>query len=290
MPLSAAFKEGTMGGDVRIVILSENTAQGPEFSAEYGLSVWIEADGTNILFDTGSEGAFASNAGKLGIDLSRAGHLVLSHGHFDHTGGVALALDLSPEIQIHLHPDALHPKYLFGGPGQSLYIGMPEKSRQALEGKGGRCNYQTGVSRISEHVFLTGFVPRKTAFEKIVEPFTLDVEGNRPDTITDDQALWIETQAGLVVVLGCAHSGAVNTVEHIKEISGRNDIRAVMGGMHLMSADQITIQKTADAMISWNPDLISPNHCTGDAACAFFRQRFAGVYRPSAAGTTFLFE
>jgi 7,8-dihydropterin-6-yl-methyl-4-(beta-D-ribofuranosyl)aminobenzene 5'-phosphate synthase len=278
-----------MSGEVKITVLSENASERDDLAAEYGLSLWIEADGTSILFDTGSAGAFAANAEKLGIDLSKAVHLVLSHGHFDHTGGISLALDHAPEVILHLHPDATNPKYLFGGVGNSLPIGMPGQSLQAVKDRTSRCMFHSEVTRLSEHVFLTGPVPRRTVFEKILEPFTLDAEGKFPDTMPDDQALWIETGEGLIVVLGCAHAGAVNTVEYIREKSGRSDIRAVIGGMHLMSAGPETIEMTADAIESWNAGLISPNHCTGDAACAYFRKRFARTYRPSAAGTVFSF-
>jgi len=290
MPLQSGCKEGIMGEEVRITILSENTSGRQDLSAEYGLSVWIEADGAGILFDTGSAGAFESNAARLGVDLSEAAHLVLSHGHFDHTGGIPLALKHSPRMLIHLHPDSIRPKYLSDGRGKTVYIGMAEQSRQVLEEKSSQCLFHTDVSRLSEHVFITGAVPRRTPFEKIVESFCLDAEGRVPDTMEDDQALWVETSEGLVVVLGCAHAGAVNTVEYIREKSGRSDVRAVIGGMHLMNSDSRTIAKTADAVGSWNPNLISPNHCTGEAACAFFQERFPAVYHHGRPGTAFVFS
>ncbi len=274
--------------DVRITILSENTAASDGLKAEYGLSCWIEADGTCILFDTGMSGAFAENADRLGIDLSQAVHLILSHGHFDHTGGIALALERSPGVIVHLHPDAALPKYLCGA-GKSAAIGMPGPSLETIRDRTRRCLFHTEVTRITEHVFITGPVPR-TSFEKIDQAFTLDPEGRIPDTIQDDQALWIETAEGLVIVLGCAHAGAVNTIGYIVEKSGRKDVRAVIGGMHLMGADQETIVRTADAVAAFRPGLISPNHCTGDEACAYFRERFPDIYCQSGAGTVFTFK
>lgn len=278
-----------MGNEVRITVLSENTSRREGLEAEYGLSMWVQADGSSILFDTGMAGSFSRNAGKLGIDLSLAIHLVLSHGHFDHTGGLAAALEMAPEALVHLHPDAVFPKYLVGGTHQSLYIGMPEAAVKAVKDRDSRCMFVTDVTRITDHVFLTGQIPRKTPFEKIVEPFALDAEGRNPDVLPDDQAMWIETNSGLIVLLGCAHSGAVNTVEYIMEKSGRNDIRAIIGGMHLMSSDRDAIEKTARALEAWKPGLISPNHCTGDAACSLIGERFSGVYHESGAGTVFTF-
>ncbi len=279
-----------MADEVRITILSENTAAEEYLSAEYGLSVWIEVDDTCILFDTGMAGAFAANADKLGIDLSKAVHLVLSHGHSDHTGGIALVFDRSPEVIIHLHPDAAMPKYLAETADRAKSIGMPGPSLHVVKDMTGRCLFLTDVTRLTEHVFLTGPVPRKTAYEKIVEPFTLDPEGRVPDTMEDDQALWIETGKGLIIVLGCAHAGVVNTIDYIREKSGCTEIRAVIGGMHLMSADRQTIELTAEALAAFKPRLIAPNHCTGEAACSYFKQLFADIYKPSGAGTVFTFQ
>jgi 7,8-dihydropterin-6-yl-methyl-4-(beta-D-ribofuranosyl)aminobenzene 5'-phosphate synthase len=278
-----------MENRVIITVLSENTSGVEGLTAEYGLSLWIEADGLSILFDTGMAGAFEPNADKLGVDLSRTVHLVLSHGHFDHTGGIPLALRHAPGALIHLHPDAALPKFLGDGAGKTVAIGMPGPSLKAVRDGTSRCLFLTGVTRLTEHVFLTGPIPRKTSFEKVVEPFALDEGGHVPDPLEDDQALWIETDAGLIIVLGCAHSGVVNTVEFIREKSGRREIRAVIGGMHLTSSGPEAIEKTAEAIASWSPGLLAPNHCTGDAACALFRERFPDICAPAPAGTVFTF-
>jgi 7,8-dihydropterin-6-yl-methyl-4-(beta-D-ribofuranosyl)aminobenzene 5'-phosphate synthase len=278
-----------MGEDVRITVLSENTSPRADLDAEFGLSLWIEADGKKILFDTGQGRAFESNAEKLGIDLSETVHLVLSHGHYDHTGGILQALGHAPGALVHLHPDAALPKYFVLEGMPPRYIGMPEPSIEALRHGTSRCLFHTGPTRLAGNVFLTGPVPRKTPFERIVEPFTLNPEGSAPDTVEDDQALWIETDAGLVVVLGCAHSGVVNTVEYIMEKSGRREIRALIGGMHLVNSDRESIGKTVDAVASWNPGLVAPNHCTGDAARALFRERLQDVFTEGSTGSFFSF-
>jgi 7,8-dihydropterin-6-yl-methyl-4-(beta-D-ribofuranosyl)aminobenzene 5'-phosphate synthase len=286
----AVRREGEMEKEIRITVLSENTSGREDLQAEYGLSLWIEADGLKILFDTGMTGAFAANAEKLGIDLSGTVHLVLSHGHFDHTGGIAIALEHAPEALVHLHPDAALPKYLLAQDGQAMGIGMPASSLKAVRDGTSRCLFLEGVARLTEHVFLTGPIPRETPFERIVEPFTRDREGRVPDALEDDQALWIETAGGLIIVLGCAHAGLVNTVEYIREKSGRQKVRAIIGGMHLMNADAQTIGKTADAIASWGPGLISPNHCTGDAACTLFSERFRDIFASAPSGTVFTFS
>jgi 7,8-dihydropterin-6-yl-methyl-4-(beta-D-ribofuranosyl)aminobenzene 5'-phosphate synthase len=279
----------SMGSRVTIAILSENTSYRCDLRSEHGLSVWIEAYGSNILFDTGQSSAFAANARTLGIDLAAADHLVLSHGHSGHTGGIPRALGLSSSMQVHLHPQALKPRYTWSDPGGPRYIGMPGASRFALDGSLTRCRFHTRAGEIARHVYLTGFVPRRTPFERTAEPFTTDRHGTCPDILADDQALWIETPEGLLVVLGCAHAGVVNTLEHIRAVSGRSDIRAIIGGMHLASAGEPAVAGTAEALASYPLSLVAPNHCTGEEACAVFEELFAGIYRPGPAGTVFSF-
>ena len=133
---------------------------------------------------------------------------------------------------------------------------------------------------------LTGPIPRLSGFEDTGGPFYLDPEGTIPDPIEDDMALWIATDRGLVVCLGCAHAGVVNTLEHIIRLTGTDRILAVIGGLHLMSAGQERLDRTVTALRRLAPDRLFPCHCTGDAAAAFLTEALGERVGRAAAGMT----
>lgn len=112
-------------------------------------------------------------------------------------------------------------------------------------------------------LFATGEIPRQTDFEDVGGRFCLDTTGQQPDPITDDQALFFESQAGLVVLLGCAHAGVVSTLRHIKRLTGRNRIHAVLGGMHLQTASPERMKHTLAALEECDIGLLVAMHCTG---------------------------
>ena len=142
---------------------------------------------------------------------------------------------------------------------------------------------------LSDIMGITGYIPRETEFEDTGGPFYLDPEGKRPDLIDDDLALWIRTDQGLVVCLGCCHAGLVNTIHHVRSISGTDRIRAIIGGLHLMNADDRRIERTIDALRSFSPDVIIPCHCTGEHASALLLNALDERVEPGVAGATYQF-
>lgn len=118
--------------------------------------------------------------------------------------------------------------------------------------------------RISELIGVTGPIPRETAFEDTGGPFYLDPGGRRADAMDDDLALWIETDRGLVVCVGCCHAGVVNTLDYILRLNPGSSIRAVVGGMHLLNASEGRLEQTIAALRAMDPELLVPCHCTGE--------------------------
>jgi 7,8-dihydropterin-6-yl-methyl-4-(beta-D-ribofuranosyl)aminobenzene 5'-phosphate synthase len=257
-----------------LTVLVDNQV-GPGCAPEHGFALWIETRDRRILLDTGQGPALAGNALALGVDLGRANVLVLSHGHYDHTGAVPLVLAGAPEVNVHAHAGVTEPRYSIREDAPRD-IRMPAASVRALYRLPlFRMHWASGPVSLGEGMGLSGAIPRRTDFEDTGGPFYLDPEGQRPDLLDDDQALWIATDAGLVVCLGCCHSGLINTLTYVQEITGESRIHAVIGGLHLGAASPERLKKTVSALHELRPDMLVPCHCTGEAATTYLRDHLA---------------
>jgi 7,8-dihydropterin-6-yl-methyl-4-(beta-D-ribofuranosyl)aminobenzene 5'-phosphate synthase len=251
-----------------LTILVDDSAGGSGLPAEHGLSIWIEADNRRILFDTGQSDLLLGNADKLGIDLREADSIVLSHGHYDHTGGLVPVMRLNPSLRIYAHPGVILPRYRLKPDRPGRAIQMREDAVVKVQEEAGRVRWVTEPLDVSEGIGLTGPIPRRTSYEDVGGAFYLDREGKRPDPIEDDLALWFPTKDGLVVVTGCCHSGIVNTLVHIRDLTGGIPFHTILGGFHLLDASSERIQATCDDLRSIPVRRIVPCHCTGDGAVA----------------------
>lgn len=267
---------------VSVTVLSDNrTAYGLE--AEHGLSLWIETAGHKILFDTGRGEAMLRNAEALGIDIGLADCVVLSHGHYDHTGNVSAVFERAGHARVYLHPDALQARYSIHDVPKP--IGMPTESKAAVRAlpDARRC-WVTTPWALEVGVLLTGPVQRVTEYEDTGGPFFLDSEGQVADMIPDDLAIWVQTRAGLVVCLGCCHAGVINTLRYCTGLAGENRIVAVIGGMHLLHATETRLERTAKALKEYAIPYVVPCHCTGDEACAYLAERLGSPVQPGYVG------
>ena len=248
---------------VKITVLVDYAAK-EGLQTEHGFSAWVEVGDKRILFDTGQTGVMQFNAEQLGIDLKQADMLVLSHGHFDHTGTIPQFLDVNDHAHIY-YAQGLNIDRYSCKPGTPVRtIGIPEASRQALLAlPAERLRELKTPEYILPGVGLTGPVPRRSDFEDVGGPFFLDPDSVKDDLIEDDQSMWFETEEGLVILLGCCHAGLVNTIEHIRQFSGVQKIKGIIGGMHLVNADEQRLDRTFEAMHAWEPVFLVPCHCTG---------------------------
>jgi 7,8-dihydropterin-6-yl-methyl-4-(beta-D-ribofuranosyl)aminobenzene 5'-phosphate synthase len=279
-----------MSQTIRITVLVENTAQGARILAEHGLAYWIAWDGQKVLFDTGQGNVLANNAYRLGIPLHEASAVVLSHGHYDHTGGLPEALKTNQVATVYAHPAVFAHKYARKTDGSARNIGLPDATETVLRSLPGRLRYTERPTPVADGLMVTGQVPRLTDFEDTGGPFFLDHACTKPDPLDDDQAVFFDTVDGTVVLLGCAHSGVINTLRYIRQLTADRPIRAVIGGMHLADASLRRIARTIEELRSLAVQQLVPGHCTGMPATAGLWTAFPTGCTTCHAGSMFEFE
>ncbi len=271
---------------MRITILCDNSV-GPLAGTlgEHGFAALVEWEGGSLLFDTGQGETLLHNALRMNRDLHRVGLVVLSHGHYDHTGGLLPLLRSCGGKEVLAHPGVFGRRYRVKDTGESFAIGIPYEEAY-LRGVGARFSLDAGFREIAPGMFLTGEVPRQTAFETGDNGMYCDECGCVVDVIRDDQSLVIKTARGLVLLLGCCHAGIVNTIAHARQQTGVDGIYAVIGGTHLGFTPSNQLEETIAALRECHIQKILGSHCTGFAASARLLREFPGHFHPAHVGYT----
>ena len=275
---------------IRILTLSENTAGMPGVLAEWGLSILVETKELRILVDTGASSTVPHNVRTLGVDLPSINKIVLSHGHFDHTGGLkGVLLQAGRKMEVIAHPDVFCSKHAGVG-GTGRYIGMPYNRRE-LESAGASFKLSKEPVWITENIVTTGEIPMVTEYETIEPMFFIKTDsGNVPDTFTDDQALIIKTDMGLIVILGCAHRGMINTLRQAQKITGVAEVNTVIGGTHLIAASEERTIMTVAALQEMGVQRVGVSHCTGTKASVLLAQQLGDSFFLNNTGSSITIE
>jgi 7,8-dihydropterin-6-yl-methyl-4-(beta-D-ribofuranosyl)aminobenzene 5'-phosphate synthase len=253
---------------MKLTIIVDNQPD-KQLGCEHGYCLHIQDGPTQLLLDTGQSKLLVDNAHNLGIDLAAVDHLILSHGHYDHTGGMSYLMEINPEIQIHLHRDCELERFSRDS-DKIKPVGIEKKAHKALQHHPAeKLHWINSPTPITERIHLTGPVPRKTAFETTGGDFYLERECQNQDLLHDDQSLFIETGKGLVICLGCCHSGIINTIDYITRIHGTTKIAAVIGGMHLVNSNLDRLEQTVARLSQYDIGLIVACHCTGEDASRY---------------------
>lgn len=254
-----------MPSPVRIHVLVDAVAIDPRFATEWGLALALDLPSGLWLWDTGQSDAFIRNARVLGLELSLAKGLALSHGHFDHTGGLdALFLDEGFKGPVFAQPEFIRTRYVVR-PEETREIGIPGLIPEYVGVRDTR-ELTKGLAMLTD-------IPRRSGAFQAVDGFFFDRDKTEPDTVVDDAFLVLNTAKGVVVILGCCHSGLGNSLACLHERLGIAKVHAILGGLHQFSATETVWEETARAVEASGCELLLAGHCTGDKALEFLRGR-----------------
>ncbi len=285
-------KRGGLGMGLKATVIVENTVGVTTgVVAEWGLAILLDFGDERILLDTGEQGNIVNNARALKIDLGQVDKLVLSHGHYDHTGGLMEFLKRKGPIPVYAHPDLFMEHYGrgFSSDQGEHYIGVPYRLQQ-LESAGANFIWRRDPVKIRPDLWLSGEIPRNTDFERVDDRLLQkdDLQFVQ-DLLPDDFSLFYESDKGLVIFFGCAHAGLVNIVEQAKKVTGIDRVRAIVGGTHLGPTSPEQKEKTIDYLKTLNLEVIAPNHCTGLPMAGRLAGEFPAQFKWASAGTTLEF-
>lgn len=276
---------------MKITILCNNSVKTfSECIAEHGFAAYLETDDGNYLFDTGVGYGIVKNAGLLNKDLHNVKALILSHGHLDHCGGLEKVLrHRNSTIPIYAHPNVFLVRYA-DSDGKKIFDGIPFR-QEFLESLGADFKFITDFTQIAKDLYITGEVKRRNSFE-LPEKDLLVKSANsgefEVDPILDDYSLAINTSKGIVLLLGCAHSGLENIMSHLSEKLNIRKIYAIIGGTHLVEADDIRIKKTIEALEKFQVQKIGTCHCTGPEKEATLKTEFGDRFFFAQVGCEFI--
>lgn len=248
-----------------ITVLMNDRAGGvPGVLEEHGLSLLVQWDARQWLFDCGSTGAFLANADTLGFSLDNLDGVILSHGHDDHGGGFPALLRRGCIGPLYTGEGFFVPKY--SRKDGRLWKKAPGFGEAELASR--KIDHRTvsDAREISPGVWIVSGFPRVTDFEEIPARFLLKTEaGFIPDFFRDEVCMVLEAGEGLILLLGCAHPGIVNMARHVTALLGK-PLLGIVGGAHLLEAEDARIRKTAAALKNLGTRWLALGHCTGDRA------------------------
>lgn len=270
-----------------VTVLADNTVATPDpkgLRGEWGFAAAVD----DVLFDTGQTGVALHNAALLDRPLDFEA-IVLSHAHYDHTTGLRPLLNHLNDPDVYCHPSVWEPRYAdpedYGWPRP---IGLPY-ARTEIAADATVVEHRDPVE-VAEGIMALGEIPRHHDDAAVGKVRRDDADADRPrpealvdDRVPDDQALAVDTGAGVAVILGCGHAGLRNTIEYAEEVMG-GTVRYVLGGTHLVVLDAEAVHGVAD-WLQGRLDVFAGTHCTGFEASAILRQRLPEAFTPVGVGT-----
>jgi 7,8-dihydropterin-6-yl-methyl-4-(beta-D-ribofuranosyl)aminobenzene 5'-phosphate synthase len=278
--------------ETTITILVDNTAGGRGTVAEHGFAAWVSRGDDQTLFDTGAGKALSINAKSMKKDLWDFHRLILSHGHWDHTGGLKIVLNVRDTTEILAHPGIFQERFAVKkheSKTEYRSVGIPF-SQKDLEQAGACFLLNREYHEVSPGLWFSGEIPRPQGWQSsdhtlIIKHYEEDV----PDPFVDDISLLIETDSGPVVLLGCAHAGTDTILDYFSDRSNYTSFYAVIGGTHLMRSNEQQIDTIIEILEKYQVQKIVTTHCTGFPAMAKMYYHFGDRFEVAQVGRVFRF-
>ena len=259
---------------MRVVVLVEDySGYESPFLAQHGVSFLVEIDGKRVLFDTGqSAEPVLHNMKLLEIEPKSIDYVFLSHCHYDHTGGLLGVLRaIGKRVPFIAHPSIFR-KHFVTKP-YLREVGVPFKREEVEELA--ELYLVSEPFQLTENLFSTGEITEREDFERArIGVYTIENGKVLEDELRDDMSLVAKTPEGLVVISGCSHAGIVSIVKHAIKLTGEKRVRAVIGGFHLIDADDGRIGKTVEEFKKLGVEEVYTGHCTGLRAETTFLQAY----------------
>ncbi len=250
---------------MKITVITDNSARLP-FQEEHGLALYIEYNGRKILFDCGSGEVLADNMRSAGVFPEEVTDIVISHGHYDHCGGLGWLLQHAAGAEVWSTSGITLPHFSCH-PGKVVRdISMPEEVRKVWKNWPHK-KTADAPELIPGGIWLSGRIPRVSG-EDAGGPFFSDPACCNADAIPDELAVLLDNGT---LVQGCCHAGIVNTMSYFKKICPDIPVKRIIGGLHLLHAGRKRLQETAAFLEESDLEEILLLHCTGDAACEYLK-------------------
>ncbi len=276
---------------IKYTVLCNNYTEKRNILCEHGLSILVETEEEKILFDTGASDVFLQNAVNLDLELKDVHFVVLSHGHFDHTGGYPAFYALSPDTKVYLSPNSFSLRYNAKDKNPAKKpIGIPWKEEKSMYEK--NLVYVTEPTTLSDNVFLSGEVPRKETLSLGQANFVIKTDSGDilPDPIQDEIFLILKGKKGLHLIWGCSHFQIENGLDAVHRLFPHEKIVSLTGGFHFMHSAKEEIQKVIDLFKQENMEALYPIHCTGQIAGAMMAEQLSCKVALLSAGEEVLLE
>ncbi len=263
---------------IELVVLVDDTPYVADMEYEHGLSMAIHLPEGLWLWDAGGSGAVKRNGARLGVDFAKVRGIALSHGHYDHNSGLPALRAAGVTARIWAHPRALLPRYKQLQNGGAREIGW----RGGLEDDA--LLPVQGAAQLTPHCSMFSDIPRREGCFQAIRNFYDDAACTVPDTVPDDAALVVHGERGPALVLGCCHSGLVNTLEEVRRQTGLDSLHTVIGGLHLAQGPHSAVDDTVEALRAFDVRRVFAGHCTGGDALTTLRRALSGRCQDLGAG------